>query len=79
MIRGMNRDERDDDAERCDELSGPVEMRVDGGVDAVLGRAGSVVLVEAADWLERYECERVIGARSTWAGAGTSAELGTRA
>jgi hypothetical protein len=45
MILGMNRDERDDDADRCGELPG--EMSVDGTVDAVLGRGGCVV--EAAD------------------------------
>jgi hypothetical protein len=60
MILGTNRDERDDDADRCRELSGgEAEMSVDGTVDAVLGRADCVV--EAADWLERYEYERVIG------------------
>lgn len=63
MIRGMNRDERDEDADRCDALSGSdVEMSVDGEADAVLGRAGCCT-VEAEDWLDRNDRERCIGER----------------
>ncbi|KAJ7670360.1 hypothetical protein B0H17DRAFT_1209356 [Mycena rosella] len=44
IIRGMNQNNRDNEAERWDELSGrvsgDVEMSVNGDVDVVLGRAG---------------------------------------
>lgn len=89
IIRGMNRDERDDDAdtcdepERCDELSGSVdgevEMSCDGGVVAVLGRVEACTV--DADPFERYECERAMGTADRCSGADDAAsdELGTSA